>query len=302
MRPELVVMAAGIGSRFGGLKQLESVGPSGETVMDYSIFDAKRAGIERVVFVIRKELEDAFRAKIGAKYERWMRVDYAFQELDLLPEGFPVPEDRIKPWGTGHAVLAAGQEVKAPFLVINADDFYGAAAFSLLAEWLSRSASGILPAYAMVAFKLANTLSEFGCVARGICEVDDQGFLRGVTEHTGLVPEGKGARETPPEGRAQFFTGQEPVSMNFWGFRPDFFAALAAHFEDFLRAHGSNPKSEFYLPAVVDAMLKSNQATVTVLETPDRWFGVTYREDKAAVEARIQVLVDEGAYPARLWS
>lgn len=302
MKPELVVMAAGMGSRFGGLKQLEVVGPGGATVMDYSLYDARRAGVERVVFVIRKELEAAFRQGVGAKYERALTVDYAFQEPQPLPAGFRVPEGRSKPWGTAHAVLAARSQVRAPFLVINADDFYGATAFSRLAHWLAETPESPVPNHAMVAFRMANTLSEHGQVARGVCQVSAKGMLEGVQEHTGLERDGEGASTLGADGRRLAFGGDTPVSMNFWGFRPSLFQALETQFTAFLEAHAEEPGAEFYLPSVVDSLLHDQAASVEVLHTPDRWFGVTYREDKARVVARIQALVDAGVYPASLWS
>jgi NDP-sugar pyrophosphorylase family protein len=270
--------------------------------MDYSLFDACRAGVQRVVFVIRRELEAAFREKIGSKYERWLEVDYAFQELELLPPGSLVPPDRTKPWGTAHAVLAASQSVQAPFLVINADDFYGAHAFRSLTDWLTEDCAETSMAYAMVAFRLANTLSENGSVARGVCQLNEKGQLRSVTEHTGLVRDGAGVREHNSQGELQCFTGDELVSMNFWGFRPSLFPELSARFEGFLRTRGADPKAEFFLPDVVDALLREGKATVQVLQTPERWFGVTYREDREEAAARIRALVKLGTYPADLWS
>lgn len=301
MRPELVVMAAGVGSRFGGLKQLEPVGPSGEKVMDYALFDAKRAGVERVVFVIRREFEALFREQVGSRYSAWMEVDYAFQELDLLPPDFPLPAGRTKPWGTAHAVLAAQDRVKGPFLVINADDFYGRTAFRTLVDFLAKPEDTV-DSYAMVAFRMANTLSEHGTVARGICEVGSDGLLRTVQEHTALEREGTAAREVLPDGSIRRFTGQEPVSMNFWGFRPTLFAHLHERFVRFLAERGQDPKAEFYIPTVVDELIRENRAAVRVLETPDPWFGVTYRQDTERVVARIQALVNVGEYPASLWS
>jgi hypothetical protein len=300
MNPELVVLAAGMGSRFGGLKQLESVGPSGETIMDYALYDARRAGVRRVVFVIRPELETAFRETLGRKYEQWLEVDYAFQELDSLPPGFTVPAGRTKPWGTGHAVLAAASTVRAPFLVINADDFYGATAFRLLADWLSWPRGP--QAHAMVAFDMSNTLSPHGTVSRGVCEVDAQSFLVGVQEHTALEPDGAGgAQERSAAGDALPFAGDTPVSMNTWGFQPGIFRDLSAAFVAFLAEHAEDPKAEFFLPAAVDDMIASNRASVEVLRTPDRWFGVTYREDQAEVSARLRALVEAGNYPPDLW-
>ena len=297
MKPQLVVMAAGIGSRFGGLKQLEPVGPSGEKVMDYALFDAKRAGIERVVFVIRKEFEASFHEQVGAHFAKWLDVSYAFQELDLLPAGFTLPEGRTKPWGTAHAVLAARSRVDGPFIVINADDFYGRQAFRLLADFLATSQD----AYAMVAFRMSNTLSEHGSVARGVCEVGPDGLLRSVVEHTGLVRDGEGVREDHADGTCRRFTGSEPVSMNFWGFPKGLFPELEARFARFLSARGHEPKAEFYIPTVVDELIREDLARVRVLDTPDPWFGVTYREDKPAVVARIRQLIEAGEYPVSLW-
>ena len=302
LHPELVVMAAGMGSRYGGLKQLDAFGPSGETVMDYSLFDACRAGVKRVVFVIRKELEAAFREKIGSRYEQWLEVDYAYQELDLLPAGIEVPPGRSKPWGTAQAVLAASEKMKAPFLVINADDFYGAQAFQSLVNWLTEDRDAASKAYAMVAFRLENTLSENGSVARGVCLLGQNGELQSVTEHTGLEREGDGVIERGSDGSLLHFTGAEPVSMNFWGFRPSLFPELSARFEQFLRERSEDPKAEFFLPGVVDALLQEGTATVQVLQTPERWFGITYREDREEAVARIHALVEQGIYPKDLWS
>ncbi|HWQ11112.1 MAG TPA: NTP transferase domain-containing protein [Holophaga sp.] len=302
MKPQLLVMAAGVGSRFGGLKQLEPVGPSGETVMDYALFDAKRAGLERVVFVIRRDFEQAFREQVGAKYERWMEVDYAFQELDQLPEGFSLPAGRTKPWGTGHAILAARAGIRTPFIAINADDFYGLRAFERLSEFFAGPSGAGTDAYAMVAFRMANTLSEHGTVARGVCAVGPDGLLETVVEHTGLERAGEGVQETAKDGAVRHFTGSEPVSMNFWGFQPSLFAHLQERFARFLAERGQDPKAEFFIPTVVDELIREGRATVRVLDTPDRWFGVTYREDKDAVVARIRALVEAGEYPRSLWS
>jgi dTDP-glucose pyrophosphorylase len=300
MTPELVVMAAGMGSRFGGLKQLEPVGPNGEKVMDYGLFDARRAGVERVVFVIRKSFEREFHQQVGSSYAKWMDVAYAFQDLDQVPAGFQRPEARTKPWGTAHAILAARSQVKAPFLAINADDFYGRGAFQLMTGFLAQPTAE--EAYAMVAFRMANTLSDFGAVARGICEVNAAGLLTSVQEHTGLERCGDAVQEHTPGGATQRFTGLEPVSMNFWGFRPGIFAHLEERFARFLAARGQDPKAEFYIPAVVDELINEGRATVRVLPTGDRWFGVTYREDKADVVARIRDLILAGEYPSALWS
>lgn len=287
----LVVLAAGMGSRYGGLKQIDPVGPGGETVLDYAVFDALRAGFTRVVFVIRKDFEDLFRNAIGARYAGRATVDYVFQSLDALPPGFTVPAGREKPWGTGHAVWCAREALSGDFAVINADDFYGADSFQRLAQFLARARGG---AFAMVGFRLANTLSEHGTVARGICTSDEAGMLRTVVERTGIDPKDVGP------GHA--FSGEEIVSLNCWGFTPALFAGLDRQFREFLKTRAHEPKAEFYLPAAVSAMIERGEATVRVLPTESSWFGVTYREDKPRVEASIAALVQAGRYPAKLWS
>jgi dTDP-glucose pyrophosphorylase len=295
-------MAAGMGSRFGGLKQLEPVGPCGEKVMDYGLYDAKRAGVERVVFVIRREFESDFHQQVGSRFAKWMDVAYAFQEIDLLPKGFFVPKGRVKPWGTAHAVLAGKDVIKEPFIAINADDFYGRKAFNVLADWLSRPAQPGPEQYAMVAFQMVNTLSANGTVARGVCEVNENGLLQTVEEYTALEAFESGVREVKSDGSVIKFSGMEPVSMNFWGFRPSIFVHLEELFIDFLKERGQELKSEFYIPFAVDDFIRTGRATVQVLNTPDQWFGVTYREDKESVVSRIRELIDSGKYPHSLWS
>lgn len=290
---DLVVLAAGMGSRFGGVKQLDPVGPSGETVMDYAVYDAVRAGIERVVFVIRRELEEAFHAQIGSRYAGSVPVAYAFQELDALPGGRAVPQGRTKPWGTGQAVLAAADVVTGPFIVINADDFYGRRAYEGLAGLLASSTTP--GSYAMVAFPLVNTLSEHGSVSRGVCDVVD-GRLRSVVEHTGLTPDGDGVVDVS----GARFSGHELVSMNFWGLQPDVFGRLEEQFSEFLDTRGDGPTSELYLPAVIDRLVAEGSATVDVLTSPDQWFGMTYAADRDAVAARLADLVAAGEYPSPL--
>jgi dTDP-glucose pyrophosphorylase len=308
-RPELLVMAAGLGSRFGGLKQMEPVGPNGETVMDYSIFDAARAGAERAVFVVRREFERDFHRLVGARFAKRMDVAYAFQDMDLLPPGFAPPPGRARPWGTGHAVLAAKGAMGGPFIVINADDFYGRRAYAAAADWLAGpdgpEGSGGTESDALVAFRMANTLSPRGPVSRGVCEVGPDGTLISVAEFTGLSAAAGGVSGNVsglgPGGVPAAFTGAEPVSMNFWAFRPSVFDHLEALFAKFLDARGQEECSEFYLPDAVDAMIRRGAAMVGVLGTPDRWLGLTHREDKDGAASRIKELTAAGEYPEPLW-
>ncbi len=295
-KPTLVVLAAGIGSRYGGLKQIEPVGPHGATIIDYSIFDALRAGFAEVVFVIRKNIEVTFRRTIGSRFEKRVPVSYVFQELDKLPAGFSAPGDRVKPWGTAHAIWVTAESVRAPFAVINGDDFYGRTSFQLLCQHL---ASGS-PDFAMVGFLLRNTLSEHGNVARGVCRVAPNGLLEGVTEMTRIARQGAGAGHTDDAGQVQSLTGEEVVSMNMWGFTPALFPHLERLMGVFLREHQHNPKAEFYIPTVVNALVKEGQAQVKVLRTPDTWLGVTYQEDRPRVIEGIRRLVEQGEYPERL--
>ncbi len=292
-----MALAAGMGSRYGGLKQLEPIGPNGEALMDYSIYDALRTGFNRLVFVIRRDIEEAFREKIGRRFAQRIKVDYVFQELDCVPAGFLVPPERQKPWGTGHAVLMAAEAVDGPFGVINADDFYGANSFRILAEHL-RSGT---PDYALVGFVLRNTLSEFGAVARGIGRLDSAGYLLGIKEVTNIEAAGKAAKYTDASGRVHPLTGDEMVSLNMWGFHPNLFAELGQEFRTFLAQHGQEQKKEFYLPSVVNTLIEAGKARVKVLPTPDAWFGMTYRQDRDATVAGINQLVRAGQYPESLW-
>lgn len=298
--PTLLILAAGMGSRYGGLKQMDPVGPSGEIVLDYSIFDAIRAGFGRVVFVIRRDIEGPFREMVGAKWEGRIPCAYAFQELEDVPEGFAVPADRAKPWGTAHAIRAGRREIAGPFAAINADDFYGAASFRALAGHLA--AGGGASGHCMVAFRLGQTLSEHGSVSRGVCLCGEDRLLTGIQERTKITRHEDGSLwDEPDGGPATPLTGEEPVSMNCWGFMPEMFGELDAAFEDFLRgAGGASPKMEFTIPSVVDGLIRSGRGTVKVLDTTSRWFGVTYREDKATVQASIRGLVEAGEYPPAL--
>jgi hypothetical protein len=308
MSPTLLVLAAGLGSRYGGLKQLDPVGPSGETVLDYAVFDALRAGFGRVVFIIRRDFEEVFRRQVGDKYAGRIAVDYVFQGLETLPEGFSPPPDREKPWGTGHAVWCARETVREPFAVINADDFYGADSFRQLGAFLASPAAAprgfdpmsghrtprtLAAQFAMVGFRLVNTLSEHGAVSRGLCTADAQGRLQTIVEQTGILP--------ADVGRGRKFTGDEIVSMNCWGFTPALFAGLDAQLRTFLAERGRETKSEFYLPAAVATMISFGTASVKVLPTASTWFGVTYREDRPRTVAALAALVEAGHYPSKLF-
>lgn len=282
MELSLVVLAAGMGSRYGGLKQLEPVGPKGEILLDYSVADALRAGFTKVVFVIRREMLDLFRESVGVRYEEKISVEYAFQELEPLPGGRVAPPGRSKPWGTGHAVLAAAPLLRTPFAVINADDYYGASGFVELATFLSAATPS---EYAMVGYRLEKTLSDHGTVSRGICRADEQGYLIDITERTAIAgtPEGIVAEENPPI----LLTGEEPTSMNFWGLMPDFLEKLERLFEEFLEERGDDSKAEFYLPAAVSELIGTNEATVRLLRSSDPWLGLTYPEDRPIVSAAL---------------
>jgi hypothetical protein len=291
-------MAAGMGSRYGGLKQIDPVGPSGETLMDYSIYDAIQAGFGKLVFIIRKDIEDQFKEFIGTRYAKRIPVEYVYQELDKIPAGFSIPEGRTKPWGTTQAILMSTGVIHEPFAVINADDFYGAEGYRALAKHLT---SGT-PDYAMVGFTLRNTLSDFGSVARGVCRVNRDNYLEYIEELTKVEHDGDGAKNTDPAGIVTKLTGNEAVSMNMWGFTPAVFGLLEENFKQFLEQSGSELKSECYIPNTVGALVSSGKARVKVLPTNDSWFGVTYRGDHATVVESISRLVKAGTYPQRLWS
>ncbi len=297
MKPTLVVLAAGMGSRYGGLKQVDPVGPSGEAILDYSVFDAVRAGFGKVVFVIRHDFEAEFKEKVGSKYEGLVPVDYCYQDINDLPAPYVVPEGRAKPWGTAHATRAARTVVKEPFAVINADDFYGRDAFAKLAAFLGDAKP---MSFAMVGYKLELTLSENGSVARGICAVNDAGLLTGVTEMTKLVKAGDVAENREDEANPVKVPLDARVSMNLWGFTPELFDELERRFPEWLAENGAKEKSEWYIPFVVDELIHEGKATCRVLPTDSNWFGVTYREDKPFVMGEIKKLVDAGEYPPSL--
>ena len=302
-RPVLVVMAAGMGSRYGGLKQLDPVGPAGEVIMDFSLYDARRAGFEKVVFIIKHSIEEAFRAQIGDRVSRFMEVEYAFQDVADLPEGYTVPEGREKPWGTAHAVLAARDLIHGPFAVINADDYYGPEAFRVVYDFLASQASGGKEHFCMAGFLLKNTVTENGSVARGVCRTDAEGHLVEVHEMTKIETSPEGIRNLEDDGSQTPLADDTLVSMNLWGFTRAFIDEAAAGFPTFLdQALQENPlKGEYYLPSVVTHMLESGLADVTVLTTHDKWHGVTYQADKPDVIQALQEKTDAGLYPSPLW-
>ena len=298
----LLVLAAGMGSRYGGLKQLDQVGPNGESIIDYSVFDAIRAGFTKIVFVIRKDIEEVFKKHVGSRYTDKIKVEYAFQQIDDLPEGFSVPEGRTKPWGTGQALLAAKGIINEPLAVINADDFYGKAAFKFTAELLKKVKDNTVAEFCMCGFDLCKTLSDFGSVSRGICSINEKGYLTDVTELTKIEKQCDGSVVNNAEGEViRELTGNEIVSMNMWGFTPVIFEHLEKMFSVFLTNQGQEMKSEFFLPFAVDELIKSAKATVKVLNSHDNWFGVTYSEDKQIVVNNIQELIKDGVYPKKLF-
>ena len=298
-KPTLVIMAAGMGSRYGGLKQIDPVDEQGHIIMDFSIYDAKKAGFEKVVFIIKKENEEEFRAKIGDRISEKMEVAYVYQELTNLPEGIQVPEGRVKPWGTGHAVLCAANEISGPFAVINADDYYGAHAFTVIYRYLTTHEDNGVYRYAMVGYQLENTLTENGHVARGICEMDEDGSLTKITERTRIEKREDGAAYTEDDGQTWIHLPKNAVvSMNMWGFTESFLIELRRRFPRFLeKTLEENPlKGEYFLPSVVGELLSEKAAVVQVLKTMDRWYGVTYKEDKPAVMDAIRKMKESGMY------
>ena len=298
---DLVILAAGMGSRFGGLKQVQPIGPAGELIIEYSLYDAQRAGFNRLVLVIRRGMEADFRAQIGRRLEARMDVQYVFQELDTqFPRGAVLPE-RTKPWGTGQAVLAAREVVQRPFAVINADDFYGAAGYTVLARHFAALTTPTQPHYALVGYPLKQTLSEFGAVSRGLCTTDARGQLQRITEITQITQTGPGAHYPGLKGQLEPLTGEEIVSMNFWGFTPAIFPQLEKLFGEFIVTQANNPKAEFYLPTALSALNESGAAQVALLASRDAWFGLTYREDLVAAQSAIRALIATGQYPAPLW-
>jgi hypothetical protein len=298
MKPTLVILAAGMGSRYGGLKQLDEVGPNGEAIIDYSLFDAIRAGFGKVVFVIRHDFEAAFKSQFDHKLTGKIEVEYVFQELTDLPNGYSVPEGREKPWGTGHAIRSARNVVHEPFAAINADDFYGFEAYQTASEFLSHEVTSAK--FAMVGYRMDKTLSENGSVSRGLCIPNSEGSLDDIEELTKIIKEDDGIFYFSDEKRIPL-KGDETVSMNFWGFHPSLFEHLEEGFAKFLDEKGSELKSEFFIPMFVDELIKSGKTKVRILTSNASWFGVTYQEDKPVVKERIQQLIGQGKYPSSLW-
>lgn len=304
MKPTLLLLAAGMGSRYGGLKQLDGLGPNGETIMDYSIYDAIQAGFGKIVFVIRKDFEQEFRDKVLSKYEGHIPAELCFQALDKLPEGFACPEGRVKPWGTNHAVMMAKDLIKEPFCVINCDDFYNRDAFMAIGKFLSELPEDAKGDYAMVGFRVGNTLSDNGSVARGVCGKDANSNLTDVVERTEIMRVDGEIKYKDENGVWQPVGGDNvPVSMNMWGFTPDYFEHSDNYFKEFLSdpKNMENLKAEFFIPLMVDRLINSGTATVKVLDTTSKWFGVTYAADRQSVVDKIQSLVDNGTYPAKLF-
>ncbi len=300
MSPTLFVLAAGMGSRYGGLKQLDELGPNGETIMDYSIYDALRAGFGKVVFVIRHSFEKEFVEKVTSKYLGVIPTEIVFQEVENIPKGFTYDAKREKPWGTNHAVLMGKDVIKEPFAVINADDYYGAESFQILADYL-KSVADKKGKYCMIGYRIENTLSESGVVNRGVCSTDKEGHLTSVVEREKIEREGGSIMYKDEDGVEQRILEGVHVSMNMWGFTPDYFKHSTTLFKEFLTEHSKNLKSEFYIPTVVNDLIQNKKAKVKVLDTPSKWFGVTYIEDRPLVILRINELNKKGIYPKKLW-
>ena len=300
MKPTLFVLAAGMGSRYGGLKQLDGLGPNGETIMDYSIYDAIKAGFGKVVFVIRKSFEADFRAVVVNKFKNLIDVEVVFQDITDVPEGCTYNPEREKPWGTNHAVLMGREVIKEPFAVINADDFYGQESFAILADFL-RSVVGKTNEYCMIGYRVGNTLSESGSVSRGVCVVDENNLLKNVVERTHIEEKGGTIIFIDENGEEVSIAAETPVSMNMWGFTPDYFDYSIEYFKQFLAENGDKLKSEFYIPLAVNNLIVEGRATCAVLDTPSKWFGVTYAEDRPQVVLKINELIRKGVYPAQLF-
>lgn len=301
MKPTLLILAAGLGSRYGSLKQMDKLGPSGETLLEYSVYDAIRGGFGKVVFVIRRDIENDFKESVLNKLKGKIAVDYVFQELDVLPAGFSLPEGRVKPWGTGHAILVAADKVNEPFAVINADDFYGNGSFKLLADFLSSKEIDDDKTYSMVGYQLEKTLSEFGFVSRGVCGTDENFNLIAATEKTHIERTDQGIVSKLPDGTTEVLDGKSFVSMNCWGFTPSLFDYLKSGFIQFLKQNVDNLKAEFYIPFMVNELIEEGEVKVKVLKGNDEWFGMTYTQDRELAVEKIRSLIAKGVYPDNLW-
>ncbi len=302
MKPTLLILAAGMGSRYGGLKQLDQVGPSGETIIDYSIYDAMRAGFGKVVFIVKEAIEDEFKEAFVERLKDKIAIDYVFQETWMVPEGIKIPDNRSKPWGTGHAVMMADGRISGPFAVINADDFYGHGAFEALAAYYKDWTPERSGDYCMVGYRVDNTLSEFGTVSRGVCQPDSEYFLAEVVERTQIARNNSIISYKDQSNEYIQIPDDSIVSMNFWGFTPSFFSFLNQAFEEFIRKNAENLNAEFYIPSVVNDLIESKQASVRILRCDEKWFGMTYREDREKVVKSIRKLVQAGVYPENLWA
>ena len=303
-KPVLVIMAAGMGSRYGGLKQIDPIDDQGQIIMDYSIYDAKKAGFEKVVFIIKKQNEEDFKAAIGNRVSRYMQVEYVFQDVQNIPDAYKVPNERVKPWGTGHAILSCMGVVQGPFAVINADDYYGSEAFEIIYSFLAEHQDDHKYRYTMVGYRLENTVTENGYVARGICEIDNSGKLLEINERTRIEKHNQGIAYTEDDGQVWVWLQPEQlVSMNMWGFSNSILSELSSRFPEFLEKEiPVNPlKCEYFLPSVVSDLLQEGKATVDVLQSKDKWYGVTYKEDKPVIVAAIQAMRTSGKYPMKLW-
>ena len=302
MKPTLLILAAGIGSRYGGMKQIDRVGPSGEAIIDYSIYDAIRAGFGRVVLIIRKsivaDVRDFFEPKLSGR----IAMDFVYQEMDMIPAGISYPPERIKPWGTAHAIWVAAGAIREPFVVINADDFYGRNSYKIMADYLAREGTVHHTDFCMIGYKVKYTLSDYGTVSRGICVADDQSFLQSVVERPEIGIKDGQIYYKDDDHRDVTLTGEELVSMNIWGFTPHIFKLLERNFTEFIRKNAGNVKAELYVPTVINDVITRGEASVKILPVPDRWFGITYREDKPLAEENIRKLIRQGIYPENLWT
>lgn len=301
MKPTLLVLAAGMGSRYGSLKQIDPVGPSGETIIDYSIYDAIRAGFGKVVFIIRKSFEADFKDIFIRKLQPYIPVEYVFQEIDKVPAGLTISPERTKPWGTAHAILMAKHIIHEPFAVINGDDFYGSEAFQTMADYLCSLTAGEQNQYSLVGYQVGNTMSEHGTVSRGVCLADKHELLVSVTERTNIQYVNNKIAYQDANGNFEFLNPETLVSMNFWGFTPEYFKQTEPLFSNFLRENSDSLKAEFYIPTAIDKLINSSHASVKVLKSNAKWFGVTYKEDKPLVIDKLKQLITAGVYPAKLW-